>query len=164
MDLKFCPCWLKIRSVRICGEPCPIRSKVPWTRPLIYLSDQVGPWDFKFAGDVRLAETARRGRVFQPIFQPLCLQGFGINIFSTLILIVPLFCNSTCWTSGDALPTFIISELKAVFFVVTIFSLAGCQPQESNDTPNSNGHSFGSDEPFIETEGPETARIGDMAF
>ena len=129
-----------------------------------FLSDQVRSGDFKFTGNTSLAKATGRGRILQPIFQTLRLQRLGIDIFPAFILVMSLLRNGAGWTSRDAFSTFFVSELEAIFFVVTIFFLTRCQFQKSYHTPDSHGHSPGGDKAVIEAESSKTTGIGDVAF
>ena len=84
-----------------------------------------------------MAKTAGRERILQPIFQPLRLQRFGIDVFLTFILVMSFFRNGLGRASRDALSAFFVSEQKTVLFVVTILFLAGSQLQKRDNAADS---------------------------
>ena len=142
-------------------NPRPLVPEIKGHEPLC---DQIRPRDLRLAWDTCLAQAAGGRRAFQPVFQPFLMQGFGADIVPTLIFIVTPLRNGAHRTPGDAFPTGFISKEEAILPEMTVFFLAWMQLQEGHDTPDSYGTPPGRDKSITQTERPEAARVGHVAF
>ena len=117
--------------------------------------------NFEFARHLGLTKATPRN--FNTVLSPFCLQR-AIGIFPALVFVMTFCSDGPGWTALRADLTGAVKIVKAIGVMVLIDPLGGLKREVCHDAADADSFALRGDKSVAQSEGPETAGIGDMAL